>query len=84
MEPPAGSSLKSVSVGRHGIWVLDSSGQLSVRCEVTNVFPEGTHWQTIPPLDLDHSGKDKLLCKLDTYMVVERLLTLWFCFVDFT
>lgn len=56
VEPPAGSSLKLVSVGRHGIWVLDSSGQLSVRREVTSVFPEGTHWQTIPPLDLDHSG----------------------------
>lgn len=56
VEPPAGCSLKLVSVGRYGIWVLDNCGQLSVRREVTAVFPEGTHWQTIQPLDLDHSG----------------------------
>lgn len=56
VEPPAGSALKQVSVGRHGVWILDSAGRLSVRREVTAVFPEGTHWQTIPSLDLDHSG----------------------------
>ena len=56
VEPPAGGTLKLLSVGCYGVWVLDSNGQLSVRREVTSVFPEGTHWQTIPSLDLNHTG----------------------------
>ena len=34
-------------MGRWGIWALDGQGGLWVRREVTPVFPEGTHWQSI-------------------------------------
>ncbi|KAJ8883409.1 hypothetical protein PR048_015252 [Dryococelus australis] len=47
VEPPSGKTLKQVSVGRSAVWGLDSAGQLFVRREVTPVFPEGTHWQTV-------------------------------------
>lgn len=41
------------------MWVLDTTGRLSVRREVQmNVFPEGTYWQTLPamPNDPIHIG----------------------------
>ena len=47
VEPPTGKTLKHVSVGCCAVWGLDSAGQLSVRREITPVFPEGTHWQTV-------------------------------------
>jgi len=46
-------------VGYDVVWVLDTIGRLSVRREVqSNVFPEGTHWQTLPamPNDPIHIG----------------------------
>lgn len=40
--------MKKVSVARWAVWALDNDGHLFVRREVTPVFPEGTHWQSIP------------------------------------
>nr|CAD7586073.1 unnamed protein product [Timema genevievae] len=57
VEPPSGKTLKQVSVGRSAVWVLDSAGQLSVRREVTPVFPEGTHWQTLPSTLADSASQ---------------------------
>ncbi|KDR11313.1 tectonin beta-propeller repeat-containing protein isoform X6 [Zootermopsis nevadensis] len=59
VEPPTGKTLKQISVGCCAVWGLDSSGQLSVRREVTPVFPEGTHWQTIPTTASDMGNHDK-------------------------
>ncbi|TGZ54256.1 Tectonin beta-propeller repeat-containing protein [Temnothorax longispinosus] len=54
VEPPSGAQLKQISVGDDVIWVLDTMGRLSVRREVQpNVFPEGTHWQTLPAMPND-------------------------------
>lgn len=47
VEPPNGTQLMQISVGRVGVWAIDTSGRLHVRKEVTSVFPEGTHWQCI-------------------------------------
>ncbi|KAF5287072.1 hypothetical protein FQA39_LY16057 [Lamprigera yunnana] len=47
VEPPSASHLKQISVGKIGVWALDKLGRLHVRKEVSSVFPEGTHWQTI-------------------------------------
>lgn len=46
-------------MGHDVVWALDTMGRLSVRREVqSNVFPEGTHWQTLPamPNDPIHIG----------------------------
>lgn len=59
VEPPSGAQLKQISVGRDIVWALDTNGRLSVRREIqSNVFPEGTHWQTLPamPNDPIHIG----------------------------
>lgn len=59
VEPPAGAHLKQISVGPNVVWALDDSGRLSVRREIQpRVFPEGTHWQTLPamPNDPIHIG----------------------------
>ncbi|XP_043272116.1 tectonin beta-propeller repeat-containing protein isoform X2 [Venturia canescens] len=61
VEPPAGAHLKQISVGSNVVWALDDSGRLSVRREIQpKVFPEGTHWQTLPampndPIHIDQS-----------------------------
>ncbi|XP_014203430.1 tectonin beta-propeller repeat-containing protein [Copidosoma floridanum] len=48
VEPPQGMHIKQIAVGSNAVWALDSLGKLSVRREIQpNVFPEGTHWQTI-------------------------------------
>lgn len=47
VEPPNGVTIKQVSVGKWSIWVLDNEGKVYVRKEVTSVFPEGTHWQSV-------------------------------------
>lgn len=60
VEPPSGRTLKQISVGKSGIWVLDSQGQLSVRREVTAVFPEGTNWQTLPTSANDAVNQDRI------------------------
>ncbi|XP_060517887.1 tectonin beta-propeller repeat-containing protein isoform X2 [Cylas formicarius] len=49
VEPPPGAQLKQISVNSAGIWAVDTLARLNVRKEVTDVFPEGTHWQTIVP-----------------------------------
>ncbi|VEN49848.1 unnamed protein product [Callosobruchus maculatus] len=49
VEPPNGGQLKQVSVNKAGIWAVDLHGRLHVRKEVSEKFPEGTHWQTILP-----------------------------------
>jgi hypothetical protein len=61
VEPPTGKTLKQISVGCCAVWGLDSAGQLSVRREVTPVFPEGTHWQMIPTSanDMGSHGEHK-------------------------
>lgn len=59
VEPPSGAHLKQISVGKDVVWALDAAGKLSVRRGVqVNVFPEGTHWQTLPvmPNDPIHIG----------------------------
>jgi hypothetical protein len=59
VEPPMGAQLKQISVGLDVVWALDTMGRLSVRREIqSNVFPEGTHWQTLPtmPNDPIHMG----------------------------
>ncbi|XP_008194152.1 tectonin beta-propeller repeat-containing protein isoform X3 [Tribolium castaneum] len=47
VEPPNGGQLKQISVNCVGVWGVDHLGRLHVRREVTETFPEGTHWQTI-------------------------------------
>lgn len=59
VEPPSGAQLKQISVGRDIVWALDTNGRLSIRREIqSNVFPEGTYWQTLPamPNDPIHIG----------------------------
>lgn len=36
-----------MSVGKWSVWVVDNEGKVFVRKEVTSVFPEGTHWQSV-------------------------------------
>ncbi|XP_049762873.1 tectonin beta-propeller repeat-containing protein [Schistocerca cancellata] len=60
VEPPAGKVLKQISVGSYAVWALDSQGQLSLRREVTPVFPEGTHWQTLPTSANDAATQDRI------------------------
>lgn len=55
--------MKQISVGKDVVWALDTTGRLSVRRDIqANVFPEGSHWQTLPamPNDPIHIGKNKL------------------------
>lgn len=47
VEPPVGSQLKQISVGLAGVWCVDTRGKIHVRKEVSEMFPEGTSWQTI-------------------------------------
>lgn len=44
-DAPKGTNLKQISVGPIGIWSIDSQGQMMVRREVCDSFPEGSHWQ---------------------------------------
>ncbi|XP_008548798.1 tectonin beta-propeller repeat-containing protein isoform X1 [Microplitis demolitor] len=54
VEPPSGAQLKQISVGKNVVWALDTAGRLSVRREIQpKVFPEGTHWQTLPAMPND-------------------------------
>ncbi|KAL6266845.1 hypothetical protein P5V15_003674 [Pogonomyrmex californicus] len=54
VEPPSSAQLKQISVGHDVVWALDTMGRLSVRREIqSNVFPEGTHWQTLPAMPND-------------------------------
>ncbi|XP_058805378.1 tectonin beta-propeller repeat-containing protein isoform X2 [Phymastichus coffea] len=54
VEPPPGAHLKQIAVGVNVVWALDSSGKISVRREIqSNVFPEGTFWQTLPAMAND-------------------------------
>ncbi|XP_015595651.1 tectonin beta-propeller repeat-containing protein [Cephus cinctus] len=54
VEPPSGAHLKQISVGKDVVWALDTTGHLSVRREIqSNVFPEGTYWQTLPAMPND-------------------------------
>lgn len=54
VEPPAGAQIKQISVGFNVVWALDTNGKLSVRREIqAKVFPEGTHWQTLPSMPND-------------------------------
>ena len=60
VEPPSGAHLKQIAVGENVVWALDNHGKLSVRREIQpNVFPEGTHWHTLPSMIHDpiHIGK---------------------------
>ncbi|OAD62069.1 Tectonin beta-propeller repeat-containing protein [Eufriesea mexicana] len=54
VEPPTGAHLKQISVGKDVVWALDTTGRLFIRREIQmNVFPEGTHWQTLPVMPND-------------------------------
>lgn len=46
-DAPKGVILRQISVGRAGIWAIDSQGQLFVRQEVCDSFKEGSHWQIL-------------------------------------
>ncbi|KAL1491140.1 hypothetical protein ABEB36_011782 [Hypothenemus hampei] len=53
VEPPMGGQLKQISVNAAGVWAVDTLDRLNVRMEVSEKFPEGTHWLTIvadPPI----------------------------------
>jgi len=67
-------------VGYDVVWVLDTIGRLSVRREVqSNVFPEGTHWQTLPamPNDPIHIGI-KLILSFSSLFYLSLSLSLSF------
>ncbi|KAF7379139.1 tectonin beta-propeller repeat-containing protein isoform X1 [Vespula maculifrons] len=54
VEPPSGAQLKQISVGKDVVWALDNTGRLSVRRDIqANIFPEGSHWQTLPAMPND-------------------------------
>ncbi|XP_055686263.1 tectonin beta-propeller repeat-containing protein isoform X2 [Lutzomyia longipalpis] len=57
VEPPQGGCLKQIRAGDAGVWVLDATGRLAVRREITVTFPEGSHWQVLNnvPNDPPHS-----------------------------
>lgn len=61
-DAPKGTVLKQISVGALGIWAIDSQGQILVRREVCDSFPEGSHWQVLqnvpndPPHEEDKMG----------------------------
>lgn len=79
VEPPSGAQLKQISVGYDVVWALDTMGRLSVRRDVqSNVFPEGTHWQTLPamPNDPIHIGisSSLLVCSLRSVCVIHIIL----------
>lgn len=85
VEPPSGAQLKQISVGYNIVWALDTIGRLSVRREIqSNVFPEGTHWQTLPamPNDPIHIGIKSIffLYKFITYYYY--IFKLNYMFVD--
>lgn len=44
-DTPKGTTLRTISVGALGIWSIDSQGQMLVRREICDSFPEGSHWQ---------------------------------------
>lgn len=58
IEPPKGSTLKQISVGELGIWIIDSTGQLGVRREVSESFPDGSHWQVLPNIPNDPPNEE--------------------------
>lgn len=58
VDPPKGSHLKQISVGSIGIWAIDGQGQIVVRRELGNSFPEGTHWQVLPNVPNDPPHDD--------------------------
>lgn len=53
IEPPGGVTFKQISVGKAGIWTVDTTGRLSVRKEITPTFPEGSHWQLLSNIQND-------------------------------
>ncbi|KAF7988805.1 hypothetical protein HCN44_007115 [Aphidius gifuensis] len=54
VEPPSGAKLKQLSVGCNVVWAIDYNGKLYVRKEIQpKIFPEGTHWQTLPSMPND-------------------------------
>uniref|UniRef100_T1GIE5 Galectin domain-containing protein n=1 Tax=Megaselia scalaris TaxID=36166 RepID=T1GIE5_MEGSC len=48
LESPQGVVYKQIAAGEAGIWALDTQGRLSVRMEINQTFPEGSHWKIIP------------------------------------
>ncbi|XP_076385311.1 tectonin beta-propeller repeat-containing peroxin 23 isoform X1 [Megachile rotundata] len=77
VEPPSGAHLKQISVGKDVVWALDTAGRLSVRREVQlNVFPEGTHWQTLPAMPNDPIHIEKNVIHSSKAAVLEKLCKL--------
>jgi len=57
VDPPDGGPIRQISVGSSGVWALDNNGRISVRYEVTRLFPEGTHWKALPSPKFDSHSK---------------------------
>ncbi|XP_055609024.1 tectonin beta-propeller repeat-containing protein [Uranotaenia lowii] len=47
VDPLPGVNFKQISVGRAGIWTVDTKGRLSVREGVTTTCSEGTQWKLL-------------------------------------
>lgn len=45
IDAPTGVRFRAVSAGLAGIWALDNTNRLAVRKDISNVTPQGTHWQ---------------------------------------
>lgn len=60
IDSPQGVIFKQIAAGEAGIWALDTQGRLSVRKEINQTFPEGSHWQILPniPGNPPHSDTD--------------------------
>lgn len=58
IEPPKGSTLKQISSGASNIWALDTKGQLIVRREVSESFPNGSHWQILQNIPNDPPNEE--------------------------
>lgn len=57
-DAPKGIQLKDISVGALGIWSIDSQGQLLIRREVCDSFPDGSHWQLLANIPNDPPHTD--------------------------
>lgn len=57
-DAPKGTALKQISVGSFSVWAIDGQGQLLVRREICDAFPEGSHWQILPNILNDPPHED--------------------------
>lgn len=57
-DAPKGTMLKQISVGSFSVWAIDGQGQLLVRREICDAFPEGSHWQILQNILNDPPHED--------------------------